>query len=133
MKNNMVIGKIKEKLFGGKTSETEYIEIDFGQEAKKSKVHVQTFILKQFDDINNILNVIREGYTIAVIDISVLRSRDLIELKRAIAKLKKTVDALEGSIAGFGENIVIATPQFAEIKKGYAEEKREPKKDPMGW
>ena len=31
--------------------------------------------------------------------------------------MKKTADALEGSIAGFGDGIVIVTPQFAEIAK----------------
>jgi len=58
---------------------------------------------------------LREGYTIAVIDIKPLKSKDIIELKRAISKIKKTADALEGNIAGFGENIIIITPQFADI------------------
>jgi SepF-like predicted cell division protein (DUF552 family) len=46
-----------------------------------------------------------------------LRQRDAMETKRAIAKIKKTVEALEGNIQGFGENIVIATPSFANINK----------------
>ena len=50
-------------------------------------------------------------------DMKTLRQRDSIELKRAISKLKKTIDALEGTIAGFGENIIIATPSFATIHK----------------
>jgi SepF-like predicted cell division protein (DUF552 family) len=53
-----------------------------------------------------------------VIDISPLRSKDIIEVKRAVAKIKKTIDAMEGDIAGFGDNIIIATPNFAEIYKG---------------
>ena len=95
----------------------EYIEIDLGREMKKSKVMVRPFVLKSFEDINSILNSLREGYTIAVIDIKPLRAKDIIELKRAISKIKKTADALEGSIAGFGENIIIVTPQFADIHK----------------
>ncbi len=98
-------------------TEHEYIEIDLGREMKKSKVMVRPFVLKSFEDINTILNSLREGYTIAVIDIKPLRSKDIIELKRAISKIKKTADALEGSIAGFGENIIIVTPQFADIHK----------------
>jgi len=31
-----------------------------------------------------------------------LKSKDIIELKRAVSKIKKTVDAMEGTIAGFG-------------------------------
>jgi len=112
----MVFDKIKRAL-GGTGGDPEYIEIDLGKEIKKSKVLVRPFVLKSFEDINPILNSLRDGYTIAVIDIKPLRSKDVIELKRAISKIKKTTDALEGNIAGFGENIIIVTPSFAEIHK----------------
>ncbi|MBM3233495.1 cell division protein SepF [Candidatus Pacearchaeota archaeon] len=112
----MVLKKLKE-MFTGVSTEADYVEIDLGQEARKSKVLVRPFILRQFDDINEILNTLREGYTIAVIDIRPLKTKDVIELKRAISKVKKTAEALEGSIAGFGENIIIVTPSFAEIHK----------------
>lgn len=114
----MVFKKIKDsfsRLMGSSGEEPEYIEIDLGQEAKKSKVMVRPFVLKKFEDVNDILNSLREGYTIAVVDIRPLKSKDIIELKRAIAKIKKTADALEGNIAGFGESIILVTPQFAEI------------------
>jgi len=120
----MVLKKVREsfsKLWGGSSGEEpDYIEIDLGQETKKSKILVKPFILRKFEDVNNILNSLREGYTIAIVDIKPLKGKDIIELKRAIAKIKKTTDALEGSIAGFGENIIIATPQFAEIYKAAA-------------
>lgn len=108
------------------TMDDEYLEIDLEQtEKKEKKVMVKLFSLKQYDDVNDILNSLREGYTIAVIDIQVLRKKDSIELKRAISKIKKTTDALEGNIAGFGENIVIVTPAFANIHK----EMQKPKKE----
>ncbi|MDD5193432.1 MAG: cell division protein SepF [Candidatus Nanoarchaeia archaeon] len=116
----MVFNKLKKVFSGGDSDNPEYIEIDLGKEPKKSRVLVRPFVLKTFEDINPILNSLREGYTIAVIDIKQLRSKDVIELKRAISKIKKTTDALEGSIAGFGENIIIVTPQFAEIYKAPA-------------
>lgn len=100
---------------GSDSREEDYVEVDLGMEDKKSKVNVRPFILKKFEDVNDILSSLREGYTIAVIDIQTLRKKDVIELKRAISKVKKTVEAMEGSITGFGENIVIATPQFAQI------------------
>ena len=95
----------------------EYIEIDLGKEVKRAKVIVRPFVLKSFEDITPILNALREGYTIAIIDIKQLRAKDVIELKRSVSKIKKTADALEGSIAGFGENTIIVTPQFADIYK----------------
>ena len=86
---------------------------------------MKLFALKDYDDVNNILNSLREGYTIAIIDIKTLRQKDSIELKRAVSKIKKTIDALEGNIAGFGENMVIATPSFAKIHKEHPKPKEE--------
>ena len=105
------------KMFGAK-SEEEYVEIDLNAaQERDTKVVVKPFVLRQYDDINDVLNAIREGYTIAVIDIKPLKTKDVIELKRAVAKIKKTVDAIEGQIAGFGEHMIIVTPKFAEIHK----------------
>lgn len=113
----MVFDKLKKGIFGEDAGQPEYIEIDLGREVKKSKVIVRPFVLKSFEDVTPILNALREGYTIAVVDFKTLKKRDVIELKRAISKIKKTVDALEGSISGFGESIILATPGFAEIYK----------------
>ena len=112
------VSKIKGLFKGESVPEEEYIEVDIARDiGKKAKIVVRPFVLKAFEDVNFILEVMREGYTIALIDIKPLRSKDIIELKRAVAKLKKTVDALEGSLAGFGENVLIATPSFAKIYK----------------
>lgn len=123
----MIFDRIK-KVFSEKGSDEfsdEYLEIDLGKEEHENKVFVKLFVLKDYDNVNEILNNLREGYTIAIIDIKILRQKDSIELKRAISKIKKTVDALEGSIAGFGENIVIATPSFARIHKEMPKKKEE--------
>lgn len=95
----------------------DYLEIDLDKEEKENKVVVKLFALKKYEDINPILNSLREGYTIAVIDIKILKQKDPIELKRAVSKVKKTTDALEGNIAGFGENLLIVTPPFATIQR----------------
>ncbi|MFH1585396.1 MAG: cell division protein SepF [archaeon] len=122
----MVFDKLKKAMSGsGDFGEDEYIEIDLAQPEKENKVLVKLFILKNYDEVNDILNALREGYTIAIIDIKTLRQKDSIELKRAISKIKKTTDALEGSIAGFGENMVIVTPSFAKIHKDTLRPKQE--------
>ena len=106
------------KIFGKGDLTDDYVEIDLNKEAeKKDKIKVRPFTLSKYEDVNEILNSLREGYTIAVIDIRPLKKKDIIELKRSITKIKKTVDALEGSIAGFGENTILATPDFAEIHR----------------
>src|SRR3989344_3956780 len=109
---------IKKFFGGGGDSSEDYVEIDLDSlEPKQNKVLVKPFVLRNFEDITDILNSLRDGYTIAVIDIKPLKTKDIIELKRSIAKIKKTIEALEGSIAGFGGDIIIATPSFAEITK----------------
>ena len=80
------------KALGADGEEPEYIEIDLGREIKRSKVMVRPFVLKSFEDINAILNSLREGYTIAVIDIKQLRAKDVIETLNE--KEKKIVNYL---------------------------------------
>ncbi|MGC9309151.1 MAG: cell division protein SepF [Candidatus Nanoarchaeia archaeon] len=119
----MVFDKLRRRFQKEEEESPEFIEIDLNEKDSGSKVIVKTFTLKSYDDINPILNALRSGYTIAVIDIKQLKSKDAVELKRAISKIKKTVEALEGNIAGFGENCVIATPsRVFEIQKGKPEE-----------
>lgn len=113
----MAFEKLKKAFSRKSGDDEEYIEIDLTKEEKDHKVLVKLFTLKQYEDINDVLSAVREGYTIAILDIKTIKQKDPIELKRAVSKLKKTVDALEGSIAGFGENMVIATPSFARIHK----------------
>lgn len=125
----MAFEKLK-RAFSGSSNDDgyEYLEIDLENEKpSENKVLVKLFALKNYDDVNDILTALREGYTIAVIDIKTLRQKDSIELKRAVSKIKKTTDALEGSIAGFGENTVIVTPSFARIHKEPEKRKEEPK------
>ncbi len=124
----MVLDRIRRALsnpIGKEMDGEDYIEIDLGREENEQKVLVRLFALKNYEEVNDILNALREGYTIAVIDIKTLRQKDSIELKRAISKIKKTTDALEGNIAGFGENLVIVTPSFAKIHKEVKKPKEE--------
>ena len=125
----MVFDKLKRAFSGSSNSDSEeYVEIDLNSEkAPENKVLVKLFVLKQYDDVNEILNSLREGYTIVVVDIKPLRQKDPIELKRAVSKIKKTADALEGTIAGFGENILIATPAFAKVHKDMPKPEKEKK------
>ena len=122
----MVFKRIKDAFSNaGDSSSEDYIEIDLEREEPQNKVQVKVFVLKTYDNVNDILTALREGYTIAIVDFKILKQKDPIELKRAVSKIKKTVDALEGSIAGH-ENIVIVTPSFAKIYKQQEPAKKEP-------
>lgn len=90
------------------------LEADLGKDLK-SKVLIKPFTLNKYEDIKEVLNAIREGRTVSILNIAPLKEKDLTELKRAIDKVKKTVEANEGDIAGFGENWLIVTPSFAKV------------------
>lgn len=95
----------------------EYVHVTPDHDDGRAKIVVRPFVLEDFEDIKQVIDSLREGYTIALINIRPLRDRDLIELKRAINKLKKTCDAIEGDIAGFGEDWVAVVPSFAAIHR----------------
>ncbi len=115
--------QIKEKLtrtLGTKEEEPEesYLELETETaHEEKAKIIVKPFTLQTFDDIKGILDSLREGYTIALVNIRPLKDKDLIELKRAVNKLKKTCDAIDGDIAGFGDDYIVVTPSFAHISR----------------
>lgn len=123
MKNFM--NRIKQSFGSNKSKaddaevENEYVELNTEAAFDKSsqKIIVRTFVLEDFADVKTILDALREGYTIALVNIKPLKEKDMVELKRSINKLKKTADAMEGEIAGFGEDYIVIAPQFAQIYK----------------
>lgn len=105
-------------------SQDEYVELNTepGAERGGQKVLVRSFTLEDFSDIKDVLDVLREGYTICLINIKPLKEKDLVELKRAINKLKKTCEAIDGDIAGLSDDYIVVTPSFAEIFRPEGEE-----------
>ena len=125
---------LKEK-FARKEPEIEsdaedYVELGHEGSAERSKIIVRRFVLDDFDDIRHILDALREGVTIALINMQPLKEKDMVELKRAINKLKKTCDAIEGDIMGFGDDYIVAVPGIAQIYRaneaGEAQESAKP-------
>lgn len=120
--------KIREAMSGDssevlkETEEEGYVELGADEGGKESKIIVRPFLLQDFESIKPILEVLREGHTIALVNIKPLKDKDLVELKRSINKLKKTCDAIEGDIAGFGDDWIAAVPSFAKIHRQKKEE-----------
>ena len=109
----MMGGKEPDEIEQG--GEKEYVELDTASSEHRGKVTVRPFVMENFQDIKTVVDALRDGSTIAVINIRPLKDKDIIELKRAISKLKKTTDAISGDLAGFGDDYIIATPSFAQI------------------
>ena len=99
-------------------AEDEYVELNSDAlRGATNQVIVRPFNLDDFAAIKPILDAIRGRETICLVNIRPLKDKDLIELKRAINKLKKTCDAVQGDIAGFGEDYIVITPDWAKIHR----------------
>lgn len=99
-------------------AEEEYVELNTESDSStQSRIVVRPFVINDFSDVKQVLEVLRNGYTIALVNIKPLKEKDLVEVKRAINKLKKTCDAIEGDIAGFGDDYLVVTPSFAQIHR----------------
>jgi len=109
-------------------SEEGYVELDTEGADEDSKIVVKPYVISEFEHVKEVLDDLREGHTLALINIKPLKDKDIVELKRAINKLKKTCDAIEGDIAGFGEDWIAAVPSFAHIHR--AKSKAEGEKVP---
>ena len=117
-------GKLKDRFSIGKFLPSredvvlteDYVEINpEAEKNEKSKLLVQTFKLDNFESIKPILDSVRTGSIIAIVNMLPLKDRDSIGLKRVIDKLKKTVEANDGDIAAFGEHWLIVTPGIAKV------------------
>jgi SepF-like predicted cell division protein (DUF552 family) len=93
----------------------EYVELETDARTSRAKVLVKLFTVNKFEDIKPVLDAIREGSTIGLLNIGPIKERDVSELKRSIDKIKKTIDANDGDIAGFKENWLVVTPSFARV------------------
>jgi SepF-like predicted cell division protein (DUF552 family) len=112
------VGPSDQEMVEEEQQTSEYVELGTPQEKERdSKVVVRPYIMEDFEDIKGVLDALRSGKTIALVNIKPLKEKDLVELKRAINKLRKTCDAIDGDIAGFGDDYIVATPYFARIHR----------------
>jgi SepF-like predicted cell division protein (DUF552 family) len=95
-------------------SEEDYVEIKSEEDQKQVKIRVAT--LNEFGDVENVQNMLRNG-DIVWIKIKPLKDKDMTDLKRAIDRLKRTVEAIKGDIAGVDEEWIVACPSFARIHR----------------
>jgi SepF-like predicted cell division protein (DUF552 family) len=125
---NKKLREIKQSLFGkptevvpivGDNSSDEYIELEPGAVLDRTaKIFVKYFVLTEYTDIKPILDSLRDGYTIAMVKIGPLRAKDIVELKRAVSKIKKTTDAIDGDVVGIDEDWIVAVPGFVQVYRG---------------
>jgi len=84
---------------------------------KTGKILLKHFVLNDFSDVKPVLESLREGYTIALIKVKPLREKSLSDLKRAIFKIKRTCEAIDGDVMGIDQNMILAVPSYVAIHK----------------
>lgn len=116
----MPIKKIMDKIRSD--DEDNYLELELPEEPEKptKKIMIQVEKIENFSDAERVQKKVREGY-VQLVRIRTLKDKDMVELKRAIEKIKKTCLATSGEITGLGDDWLILTPQgvtvFREIDK----------------
>jgi SepF-like predicted cell division protein (DUF552 family) len=113
------------RLFGGngKSEDTmepreEFIEVNVMDSDDKKRGHLGIKVerLAEFPDAERVLRSVRDG-NVVFLKIKALKEKDIGELKRAVDKLKKTVSANNGDIAGVEQDWLILTPEFAKVMR----------------
>ena len=111
------------KIFAKKPEEIDqegetYVEVNVmdSQERKTGTMGIRIERLTEFSDTDRILKHIRKG-SVIFLKIKDLREKDMGELKRAVDKLKKTVVANNGDIAGVESDWLILTPEYAAVER----------------
>lgn len=88
-----------------------------GVSTKQERLAIKLFSLEKENDIKDIIEVLREGKTVIIINRGAIKE-DYV-LRPLINKLRKTCDAIDGDIAGLSESWFIATPSFVKIDKHF--------------
>mgnify|MGYP000662638228 CR=1 FL=1 len=96
--------------------EDDFVELDaeIAEGNKKAVIRAET--LQEFDDIEAVQEHLRNDH-IVWINIGPLKGRDMTNLKRAVNRLKKTIKAIDGDMAGVDEDWIVITPSYAEIER----------------
>ena len=102
-----LIGKIKGE-------EGEYMELGADEEPVSSQLMVEVERLDNYADSDRLQKKGREG-NVLIVKIKDLKAKDMEELKRAVDKLRKTCLAINGDIAGMGDDWLILTPATAKV------------------
>ncbi|MBY6287263.1 DUF552 domain-containing protein [Nanohaloarchaea archaeon H12] len=99
----------------------DFVELDAEVENRDEKVVIRAETLQELDDIEEVQDHLRNDHIVWV-NIGPLKNRDMADLKRAIKRLKKTIRAIDGDMAGVDESYILTCPEYAEIARSTKEE-----------
>ena len=98
--------------FGGK--DEGYVEVQ-AEPVPERKTLIEIEQLQSLSDTDRLQKKVREG-AVMLVKIKEMKSKDMNELKKAIAKIRKTCMAIEGDIMGVGNDWIIIAPSYAKLQ-----------------
>jgi SepF-like predicted cell division protein (DUF552 family) len=99
------------------TSDTDFVELDAQTVEEDRQVEIRAATLSEYDDIEEVQSQLRNG-SVVWVNIKPLKNKDMADLKRAVNRLKKTVKAVDGDMAGVDEQWIVVCPDYARIERG---------------
>jgi len=126
----MFLDRLLEKVSGAETEDEDFLELEFegtekpaaegGPPVAGSRVQITVAPLEEYADSDKVQRKLRDG-NIVLVNIEKLKEKDIGELKRAIARIRKTTVAVNGDIAGVADNWIVVCPSIARINRSAAE------------
>lgn len=99
-----------------KIIDEDFVELDAEMTETNEKVVIRAETLKEFGDIEKVQEHLRNKHIVWV-NIQPLKNKDMADLKRAVKRLKKTVKAVDGDMAGVDEEWIVVCPGYATIER----------------
>lgn len=94
----------------------DFVELDAEMTEKDQRVVIRAETLKEFDDAGTVQEHLRNDHIVWV-NIKPLKNSDMAALKRAVKRLKKTIKAIDGDMAGVDEDWIVVCPSYATIAR----------------
>ncbi|PSH01821.1 MAG: hypothetical protein BRC26_02905 [Nanohaloarchaea archaeon QH_8_44_6] len=100
----------------GDIIDDDFVELDAENIEEDQKVTIRAATLKEYKDVEQVQQYLRDDYIVWV-NIKPLKNREMSDLKRAVNRLKKTVKAVNGDMAGVDEEWIVVCPDYATIER----------------
>ena len=109
----MALKSMLGKLRGG----DDYVEVEHEEETPApGQLMVEIERMDSYNDAERVQRKVRDGIMMLV-KIKDLKSKDMEELKRSVEKVRRTCLAVNGDIAGLGDDWLVVTPASARVHR----------------
>jgi uncharacterized protein len=108
-----IMGKFRDK--------EDYVEVEHDEAPiAAGPISIEIERLENYNDSDRIQKKVREG-NILLVKIRDLKAKDMEELKRSVERIRRTCVAVNGDIAGLGDDWIVVTPSSAKVHRDQAE------------